>query len=62
MSESVEKDITMKELLIEIKKLNETVAKLENQVNNNNTVLLNHINFINGVFDTIKSPLLFIME
>lgn len=55
-------DVTMKELLIEIKKLQQTVLRLENQINENNSVLVNHIGFVNGVFDTIKSPLLFIMD
>lgn len=61
MTTSTDQEL-MKELIDEIKQLRNKVETLENKVDNANGVLINHIGFINGVFDTIKRPLFFIMN
>jgi hypothetical protein len=53
---------TNRTILEEIKKLQIQISNLEKRVNNTNGVLINHIGFINNVFDTIKRPLFFIMN
>ncbi len=57
------------ELVNEIKKLQaqiltmyHNISNLEQKVDNTNKLLINHIGFINNVFDTIKRPLFFIMN
>jgi hypothetical protein len=52
----------IKELITEIKNLQIQISNLEQRVDNTNNVLINHIGFINKVFDTIKLPLFFIMN
>jgi SAM-dependent MidA family methyltransferase len=61
--------VTNVELLNEIKKLQaqiltmgQNISNLEQRVDNTNGVLINHIGFINNVFDTIKRPLFFLMN
>jgi hypothetical protein len=64
-SELVEKEeiiVSNSELLNEIKKLRSIIENLEHKVDNTNGVIINHIKFINSVFDTIKKPLYFIMN
>ncbi len=50
------------ELLNEIKKLQAQILNLEQKVDGANSVLNNHIEFIDGVFDYIKKPLFFLMN
>lgn len=59
----------IKDLIFEIKELhnqislmNKTIINLENKVENTNNVLINHIGFIDSVFNSIKRPLYFIMN
>jgi hypothetical protein len=52
----------IRELIDEIKQLRTQVANLEQRVDNANNVLINHIGFIDNVFNTIKRPLFFIMN
>lgn len=49
-------------LLKEIKNLQLQIINLENKIDNSNNILINHIGFINGVFETIKRPLYYIMN
>jgi len=60
-TEQMDSEIQM-QLLNEIKNLRAQIICLEQKVDNANGVLVNHINFINNVFDTIKKPLFFIMN
>jgi hypothetical protein len=50
------------ELINEIKQLRSIIENLEIRVNNTNDVLINHISFINNVYNTIKQPLFYIMN
>lgn len=50
------------EMIEEIKKLQMQIVNLEKRVDSTNNILINHIGFINNVFNTIKRPLLFIMN
>jgi len=52
----------IKELIEEIKALRTKVENLEQHVNTTNSVIIDHIGFINGVFDTIKKPLFYVMN
>jgi hypothetical protein len=52
----------IRELIDEIKQLRIQVANLEQKVDNANGVLINHIGFIDNVFNSIKRPLFFIMN
>jgi len=61
--------ITNVELLGEIKKLreqlllmNEKFVNVEERINTTNNILVEHIGFINQVFETIKKPLFFVMN
>ncbi len=56
------KQVSNIELLNEIKKLQIQIINLEQKINNTNELFVNHINFINNVFDKIKQPLFFIMN
>jgi hypothetical protein len=58
----VENNQLIKELIEEIKKLQNKVETLENRVDHANNVLINHIGFIDNVFNSIKRPLFFIMN
>ena len=50
------------ELLNEIKKLQSQIIAMEKRINTSNDIIINHIDFINKVFNTIKLPLFFIMN
>jgi hypothetical protein len=50
------------QLINEIKQLRLQITNLELKVDNTNGVLINHIGFINNVFDMIKKPLFFIVN
>ena len=60
--ETQEKLISNEELFNEIKKLQAQISDMRYGVDNTNSILINHIGFINKVFDTIKKPLFFIMN
>ncbi len=43
-------------------KLNEKIDLLTEKVNNDNAILLKHINFIESIYEIIKTPLHYIMD
>ncbi len=55
-------DTDILELIVEIRKLRTQVENLEDQINNTKLILVNHISFIDSVFNTIKRPLFFVMN
>lgn len=52
----------LKELINEVKILRIEVEQLKNGVNTANNVLVEHINFIDNIFNTVKRPFFFIMN
>jgi len=50
------------ELIQEIRLLREKVCLLEKEIHNTNNTLVNHIEFINNVYESIKRPLTYIMN
>ena len=55
-------EISNSDLLNEIKKLQAQITNMEQRIDNANNILINHIGFIDRVFDTIKRPLFYLMN
>lgn len=64
-----DQQLIIKELINEIKNLqqqvsvmNQTMTILQQKVEDSNRILINHIGFVDNVFNSIKRPLFFIMN
>lgn len=49
-------------ILLELKSLKDQIKEMEQKNENNSKILIDHIEFINKVFNYVKSPLFYLVD